>query len=127
MRYFVRQTIGRIGVLAALLVMLFSTAPAQAANKELVMFGTNSCVYCRLFKREVAGNYRYSRLGHKLPLREVNVSRHGTAGYALRGGPITVTPTFVMFKHGREVARIRGYPGKKNFYRMVRQMIRQVR
>jgi len=32
-----------------------------------------------------------------------------------------------MFKRGREVARIRGYPGKKNFYRMVQQILKRVK
>lgn len=109
------------------LVSVCGPQPVQAGKLELVMFGSNSCVYCRLFNRHVAPGYRFSRLGHKVPLKKVDIARHGTGGYALRNGAITVTPTFVMFKKGREVARIRGYPGRENFYRMVRQIVRRVR
>ncbi len=99
---------------------------AMAGDKELVMFGSKSCVYCQIFNREVRPNYRWSALGRKAPLREINIDRNGTGGYPLRRG-ITVTPTFVMFKKGREVARIRGYPGKKNFYKMVKQILKKVK
>ena len=104
----------------------FSPGSAIAGDKELVMFGSNSCVYCKIFNREVKPNYRWSALGRKAPLREINIDRNGTGGYPLRRG-INVTPTFVMFKRGREVARIRGYPGKKNFYKMVKQILKKVK
>lgn len=107
-------------------LLLFSSLPSRAGDTELVMFGSKSCVYCQVFKREVAPNYRWSKAARKAPLKEVNMERSGTGGYSLRRR-ITVTPTFVMFKRGREVARIRGYPGKKNFYRMVRQILRRVK
>ena len=109
-------------LLCALLLLM--PVSAQAGDTELVMFGSKSCVYCQVFNREVAPNYHRSKLGEKAPLREINVDESGTAGYALRGG-ISVTPTFVMFRHGREVARIPGYPGKKNFYKMVNIILKK--
>ncbi len=109
------------------LFLVLLPAQASAGNKELVMFSSRSCVYCQVFNRKVAPGYRRSRTGRLAPLKKVDINRHGTGGYALRGGPIVVTPTFVMFKRGREVARIRGYPGKKNFYRMVRQILKRVK
>ena len=110
-----------------LLALLVVPAQASAGNKELVMFGSRSCVYCQVFNRKVAPGYRRSGIGHRAPLKKIDIHRHGTGGYALRGGPITVTPTFIMFKRGREVARIKGYPGKKNFYRMVRRILSRVK
>ena len=91
------------------------------------MFGSQSCVYCQVFNREVAPGYHKSLYARRAPLREIDIDSHGTDGYALRAGAITVTPTFVMFKRGREVARIRGYPGKKSFYRMVNQILKKVK
>ncbi len=118
-----RVTSGFVVVLSLLFVLPGS---AMAGDKELVMFGSKSCVYCQIFNREVRPNYRWSALGRKAPLREINIDKNGTGGYPLRRG-ITVTPTFVMFKKGREVARIRGYPGKKNFYKMVNQILKKVK
>ena len=109
------------------LLSMFLPLSAQASDRKLVMFGSQSCVYCQVFNREVAPGYHKSLYARRAPLREINIDRHGTGGYALRGGAITVTPTFVMFKRGREVARIRGYPGKKNFYRMVNQILTKVK
>ena len=114
------------GFVVALSLLFILPEQALAGDKELVMFGSRSCVYCQIFNREVRPNYRWSALGRKVPLREINIDRHGTGGYPLRSG-ISVTPTFVMFKKGREVARIRGYPGKKNFYKMVKQILKKVK
>ncbi|MCP4933617.1 MAG: thioredoxin family protein [bacterium] len=112
--------------IVALSLLFILPEQAHAGEKELVMFGSRSCVYCQIFNREVRPNYRWSVLGHKAPLREINIDRHGTGGYPLRR-IISVTPTFVMFTKGREVARIRGYPGKKNFYKMVKQILKKVK
>ena len=50
------------------------------------MFGSKSCVYCQVFNRNVAPGYRRSKIGHRAPLKEIDIDRHGTGGYALRGG-----------------------------------------
>lgn len=113
-------------VALALAFTLLLPISAQAGETELVMFSAKSCVYCQVFKREVAPNYRWSRVARKAPLRVINITVRGTGGYALRQG-ISVTPTFVMFKRGREVARIPGYPGKKNFYKMVNHILKKIR
>ncbi|MCF6198987.1 MAG: thioredoxin family protein [Hyphomicrobiaceae bacterium] len=120
---------GFVGQGSAFVLLFLVLVPAQASagSKELVMFGSRGCVYCQVFNRKVAPGYRRSKIGHRAPLKEIDINRHGTGGYALRGGPITVTPTFVMFKRGREVARIKGYPGKKNFYRLVRRILSRVK
>ena len=125
----IARTPGIFGIKIALVlfVCVFFAKPASAGNSELVMFGSQSCVYCQVFNREVAPGYHKSLYARKAPLKEINIDKHGTGGYALRAGAIAVTPTFVMFKRGREVARIRGYPGKKNFYRMVNQILRRVK
>ncbi len=105
----------------------FLAFSARASDTELVMFSSPACIYCQTFNRDVAPGYHASRLARRAPLKEVNIDRFGTKGYALAQGRITVTPTFVLFRRGREVARIRGYPGKKNFYRMVRQILGRTR
>ena len=114
------------GLWLGLSVVLFMPGTALAGDTELVMFGSRSCVYCQVFNREVAPNYGWSKAARKAPLRKVNIDRHGTGGYSLRRR-IIMTPTFVMFKKGREVARIPGYPGKKNFYKMVNHILKRIK
>lgn len=109
-------------ILVALLLALVLPAGAFAAEQELVMFGSKGCVYCRIFDREVAPNYTWSQAAARAPLRRIDIEGSGTGGYSLKTD-ITVTPTFVMFRHGREVGRIPGYPGKQNFYRIVERML----
>ena len=126
--HFVRDGFMWGGCALILAFLLLAPAQVRAGNKELVMFGSQKlCLLSDVFNRKVAPGYRRSKTGRRAPLKEIDINRHGTGGYALRGGPIRVTPTFVMFKRGREVARIKGYPGKKNFYRMVRQILRRVK
>lgn len=110
------------------MIILFAMlwpAMAGANDTELVMFSAKSCIYCQMFNREVKPRYKWSKAARRAPLREVDIETDGTAGYPLRR-QITVTPTFVMFRHGREVARIRGYPGKKNFYLMVNRILKRI-
>jgi len=109
-----------------LLALVFASKTVRAADAELVMFGSRNCVYCTLFKRDVARNYRWSQLGKRAPLREVDMEANGSGGYSLKTD-ITVTPTFIMFKKGREVARIPGYPGRRNFFRLVKHMLKTSR
>lgn len=112
-------------VAAAFVLQGLAAAPAvRAADREIVMFSTKGCVYCRLFDREVAPGYSLSAAARKAPLRRVDIDGSGTGGYSLKTD-ITVTPTFVLFRQGREVGRIPGYPGKQNFYRMLDYMFAQ--
>ena len=109
-----------------LIVSLLVPVISHAGDRELVMFSSKSCVYCQVFNREVAPNYRWSKAARKAPLMEIDLNKYGSGGYSLKRG-ITVTPTFVMFRRGREVARILGYPGKKNFYKLVNHMLKRAK
>ena len=97
---------------------------SHAADRQLVMFSSQSCIYCQVFNRDVKPGYKWSQQARKAPLSEVDIDREGTGGYSLRR-KITMTPTFIMFRRGREIARFNGYPGKKSFYKMVDQMVKR--
>ena len=120
----------KLAKLPLLALLLFSTLsfthPSRAPSAELVMFETRYCAYCRLFDRKVAPEYAQSRAGAMLPIKKVDIDRQGTAGYPLRK-PIIATPTFVLFDKGRELARITGYTGKDNFFKIVSQMLKLIR
>jgi hypothetical protein len=107
---------GAMALAAALLI----APPTRAA--ELVMFERAGCAYCEQFEREIGPIYPKSDEGKTAPLRRVDI--HAPIPPDL--GAVTVeriTPVFVLVDHGREIGRIRGYPGEDNFWGLLAGMI----
>jgi hypothetical protein len=107
------------GAVALAAVWLTGTAAGAA---ELVMFERAGCPYCEQFDREIGPIYPKTDEGKAAPLRRVDI--HAPIPPDL--GSVTVeriTPVFVLVDHGREVGRIRGYPGEDNFWGLLAGMI----
>ncbi len=105
------------------------TAPASKedtrrgqVSRELVIFETADCVYCRLFRRDVLPEYRNSVRSSELPIRFVDVNDAGPLEPAL-SGPLTIVPTAVLLVDGREAGRITGYTGPASFQQIISQML----
>ena len=110
----------RLACALALTAALLVSASASAA--ELVMFWRAGCAYCEQFDREIAPIYPKTDEGKTAPLRRVDVS----APIAPDLGSVAVeriTPVFVLVDQGREIGRIRGYPGEDNFWGLLAGMI----
>ena len=110
----------RLACAIALTAALLAAPAAGAA--ELVMFWRAGCPYCAQFEREIGPIYPKSDEGKAAPLRRVDV--HAPIPPDL--GAVTVeriTPVFVLVDHGREIGRIRGYPGEDNFWGLLAGMI----
>jgi Thioredoxin len=93
-----------------------------AAAAALVMFERAGCPYCAQFDREIAPIYEKTDEGKVAPLRRVDIN----APVPPDLGSVTVeriTPVFVLVDHGREIGRIRGYPGEDNFWGLLAGMI----
>ena len=106
---------------AVALAAALLTAPAAGAA-ELVMFERAGCPYCEQFDREIGPIYRKTDEGKAAPLRRVDI--HAPIPPDL--GSVTVeriTPVFVLVDRGREIGRIRGYPGEDNFWGLLAGMI----
>jgi hypothetical protein len=104
----------------ALAVALLAGAAASAA--ELVMFSRVGCEYCAQFDREIAPIYAKSDEGKVAPLRRVDINTPIPPDL----GSVTVeriTPVFVLVDQGREIGRIRGYPGEDNFWGLLAGLI----
>jgi hypothetical protein len=95
-------------------------APAM----ELVVFEHADCAPCQAFRARIAPRYQASPHAAAAPLRYIDVARTDTGGLGLRS-PITMVPTAVLMKQGREVDRIAGLWGRDNFFKMVAYMIGQ--
>lgn len=109
---------------AALLGALFialGTTNTRAA--ELVMFEQAGCAWCEAFDREIAAVYDKTNEGTRAPLRRVDITR------ALPSDLVFIaverlTPLFVLIDDGREIGRIRGYPGEDHFWGLLGVLIK---
>ena len=86
-----------------------------AAASELVMFERSGCGWCARFNAEIAPIYSRTDEGRALPLRRVDLGQPLPADLA-GIDPGAFTPTFVVVDQGREIGRIRGYPGDAFFF-----------
>jgi hypothetical protein len=119
---FLQTLFSRIAILGAMFVAL-SVTDASAA--ELVMFEQAGCVWCESFNREIAPIYGKTDEGRRAPLRRIDIA-----------GPVPqemafidvekLTPLFVLVDNGREIGRIRGYPGEDNFWGLLGALIKKL-
>lgn len=105
---------------AALALIMIMSAPVTAA--EMIMFEQPGCAWCERFNAEIAPAWPNTEQGKRAPLRRVNIHEELPADLA----DIRIerfTPTFVLVDDGREVARLRGYPGDQFFWVLVDEML----
>lgn len=106
--------------LAAMMFVLLSIVPAQAA--ELIMVNSRSCGYCASFNREVAPTYNATAAGRLAPLRKVSPLKKWPADLA-GVAPTTFAPVFILVDDGREVGRIFGYPSESHFWGKLKPLL----
>src|SRR5216110_710354 len=109
-------------VSALLLALLL--APA-ARSAELVMFEQKGCVWCQKFDREIAPAYDKTTEGKRAPLRRLDIAQPIPAELAVIRRE-RFTPVFVLVDEGREVGRIRGYPGDIFFWGLLANLIERL-
>jgi thioredoxin-related protein len=107
-------------LLAASLLMISAVTSSFAA--ELVMLEEDGCPWCELWREEVGGIYSKTKEGKVAPLRVVDIhdSLPDDLKFMVKGG---FTPTFVLIDQGKEIGRIRGYPGESFFWGLLSLMI----
>jgi len=109
--------------LLALLIFALIAAPAQSA--ELVMFEQKGCVWCQKFDREIAGAYDKTSEGKRVPLHRVDIAQPVPPELAFIKRE-RFTPVFVLVDDGREIGRIRGYPGDTFFWGLLANLIERL-
>lgn len=109
----------RIAAVAAAL----AAGPAAAA--ELVMFEDAGCVWCARFNAEIAPIYPKTDEGKRAPLRRVDSGGAMPADLAFIA-PERLTPLFVLVDQGREIGRIRGYPGEDHFWGLLDVLMKKL-
>ena len=101
--------------LALIGAMFFILASSNARAAELVMFEQAGCAWCEAFDREIAPIYGKTEEGRRAPLRRVDIARKLPRDLAFLDAE-RLTPLFVLVDRGREIGRIRGYPGEDHFW-----------
>ena len=108
-----------IGVTFIVLVSL----PARAA--ELVMFEQAGCPWCAQFDRDIAPVYKKTEEGLRAPLRRVDIDKPLPSDLAFLQ-VVRFTPVFVLVDKGREIGRIRGYPGEESFWMQLAVLVQKL-
>ncbi|MCC7251702.1 thioredoxin family protein [Hyphomicrobium sp.] len=119
-----------LGLLAVLPPAAGSAAPEHEMTAtgqgptgvELIAFEAPDCIYCPVFRRDVAPSYAASRAGKAAPLRFVDLN-DATATRLKLAGPVTMVPTLVLVRDGIEIGRIAGYVGRESMHRLLHTML----
>ena len=100
-----------------------SLSTARAA--ELVMFERAGCAWCEAFDREIGPIYGKTEEGLRAPLRRVDTARPVPPDLAFIETE-RLTPLFVLVDGGREIGRIRGYPGEDFFWGLLGALVKKL-
>jgi hypothetical protein len=121
-RRHILKYLSRIMLLGATFITL---ALVQARAAELVMFERAGCEWCEVFNRDVAPVYAKTAEGARAPLRRVDIGAALPPDLAFLSVE-RLTPLFVLVDQGREIGRIRGYPGDDHFWGLLGALIRKL-
>jgi hypothetical protein len=111
------------GALAAVTFIVLALTNAGAA--ELIMFEQGGCAWCETFDREIAPIYPKTAEGQRAPLRRLNIDQPLPPDLAFIEVE-RLAPLFVLVDGGKEIGRIRGYPGEDNFWGMLGVLINKL-
>lgn len=116
-----RNRLHVVVMLAATLVV--AALPARAA--ELVLFENAYCPWCAAFHHDVGTIYPKTDEGKRAPLRRVDTDKPIPPDLAFIERE-RLTPLFVLIDQGREVGRIRGYPGEDHFWGLLGVLLKRL-
>jgi len=109
-------------IIAALAFVLNFALPSNLRAAELIMIEQENCPWCEAFHEEIGGIYHKTKEGKRAPLRFIDI--HDELPKDLKSMTLGIfTPTFVLWANGKEISRIRGYPGDEFFWFMLGEML----
>ncbi|MFN7026480.1 MAG: transcriptional regulator [Pseudorhizobium sp.] len=116
--------IHRTMLLLALLSALVLPARADA-QPQLIMLEQPGCPWCARFNAEIAPAWPHTAEGMRAPLRRVDITQPWPEDLP-RVEPERFTPTFILIDDGREIGRVRGYPGDEFFWFQIDELIDKI-
>ncbi|XYK79561.1 MAG: transcriptional regulator [Labrenzia sp.] len=116
----------RLNVVGALVASAFfaglAAFPRSGIAAELIMVEQPGCSWCMIWNEEIGVAYPKTNEGKRAPLRRVDI----TDGWPEDLGNVQrerLTPTFILVEDGKEIARLRGYPGEHFFWPLLGDML----
>jgi len=106
-----------------LIMLALAAAPALAFAQDAS--GYAGCVWCARFNAEIAPIYPKTDEGKRAPLRRVDSGAALPADLSFIA-PERLTPLFVLVDQGREIGRIRGYPGEDHFWGLLGVLMKKL-
>lgn len=113
--------IARLAACLALLLALGGFVQSARAA-DLVMVERDGCPWCEAFDHEIAPVYGKTAEGRRAPLRRIKLNQSPPADLAFLEIE-RLTPVFILVDKGREIGRIRGYPGPEGFWMQLATLI----
>jgi hypothetical protein len=110
---------------AAFAVMFIVSSLTTTRAAELIMFEQAGCVWCESFNREIAPIYEKTVEGQRAPLRRVDIDQPVPPDLAFIAVE-RLAPLFVLVDKGREIGRIRGYPGEDHFWGLLGVLMKKL-
>lgn len=108
------------------LALSFGVLQAKVVSAaELLMIEQAGCHWCAAWNRDVGVVYDKTAEGKRAPLRRIDLKDDIPDDLAA----IRIerfTPSFILVEDGREIGRIRGYPGEDFFWGLLGQMIEKL-
>lgn len=93
-----------------------------AASAELVMIEEAGCSWCETWNEAIAPIYPKTEEGRVAPLRRIDIHEPlpEDLDFLVKEH---ITPAFVVVDGGREIGRIRGYPGEDFFWALLGELL----
>lgn len=107
------------------LAILFAFSASSLKAATLVMVEQDACSYCEAWNRDVGVVYDKTPEGSRAVLRRIDIHQPLPEDLDFITGLI-FTPTFVLVDKGKEIGRIRGYPGEDFFWGLLQQLIEKL-
>ena len=109
-------------LLSCLSVLGCAVLAGPAIAAELLVLESPGCIWCIRWNDEIAPAYPHTAESRIAPLRRVDITKPWPAD--LSGiEHDRLTPTFILTEDGKEVARMRGYPGADFFWPLLDEML----
>lgn len=97
-----------------------ASLPAQAA--QMLVLEQPGCPYCAKFEKEIAPIWDKTDEGKKAELRRVDITKDWPEDIEFVDRT-RLTPTFVLIDEGKELGRLRGYPGDQYFWYLIDDLL----
>ena len=107
-------------------LLLFAVLPDRLDAAQLIMVEQDACEWCEAWNEEIGGVYHKTTEGKAAPLRRVDIHDEMPSDLQFITG-LVYTPTFVLVDKGKEIGRIRGYPGEDFFWGLLQQLIGELK